>query len=121
LTGKELCNLLRQIRRKIAETNEIEYLSADCHNEEECLGTCPKCDAEIRCLEAELQRKVERGTAISIAGISAEYFRDYVDKKPFKNDLRVLIDDTGLRDTGLRTGSIRPNRSRSTRYNEEHT
>ncbi len=47
MTGKELCNLLRQIRRKIAETNEIEYLSADCHNEEECLGTCPKCDAEL--------------------------------------------------------------------------
>jgi len=72
MTGKEKCELLRSIRRKIAEDNNIEFLSADCNNEDDCAGTCPKCDAEIRFLEAELNRKAAQGESISISGIFDE-------------------------------------------------
>ena len=48
MTGKEKCKLLKAIRREIAETNGIVYLTSECTFEGECKGTCPKCDAEIR-------------------------------------------------------------------------
>ncbi|MGN1137503.1 MAG: DNA-directed RNA polymerase subunit alpha C-terminal domain-containing protein [Oscillospiraceae bacterium] len=64
MTGKEKCELLRAIRREIAERNGIEYLSAECHHEGDCLGTCPKCDAEARFLNSELERLVREGKSV---------------------------------------------------------
>ena len=72
LTGKQKCEMLRTIRKEIAQRNGIEYLSADCTHQGDCLGTCPKCDAEIRFLEYELNRKAQRGEEISIKGINNE-------------------------------------------------
>ena len=70
LTGKQKCEMLRTIRKEIAKRNGIEYLSADCTHEGDCLGTCPKCDAEVRFLEYELNRKAQKGESISIIGIN---------------------------------------------------
>ena len=72
LTGKQKCEMLRTIRREIAKRNGIEYLSADCTYKGECLGTCPKCDAEVRFLEYELNRKAQKGESISIIGINKD-------------------------------------------------
>lgn len=69
MTGKEKCNILREVRRAIAERNGIEFLSAECNNEKDCLGTCPKCEAEVRYLEAELKRKEKNGESVAIDGI----------------------------------------------------
>lgn len=70
MNGKEKCKLLKQIRKEIAESNGIIYLTSECTYEGECRGTCPKCDAEIRYLDAEIQRKVQKGEEITIGGIS---------------------------------------------------
>lgn len=61
MTGKQKCNLMRQKRKKIAEVNDITYLSAECNNDGYCLGTCAKCDAEISYLDEQLNRKVKSG------------------------------------------------------------
>lgn len=74
MTGKEKCNLLRQIRKEIAESNGIVYLTSECTYSGECKGTCPKCDAEIRYLDAEIQRLAREGKAISLAGLSLKTF-----------------------------------------------
>ena len=74
MTGKEKCELLRSIRREIAERNGIEYLSAECHHEGDCLGTCPKCDAEARFLNSELERLVKEGKSVDfVTGVTDMY------------------------------------------------
>ena len=74
MTGKEKCNLLRQIRKEIAESNGIVYLTSECTYSGDCKGTCPKCDAEIRYLDAEIQRLANEGKAISLSGLSLKTF-----------------------------------------------
>ncbi len=72
LTGKQKCEMLRNIRKEIAQKNGIEYLSADCTHQGDCPGTCPKCDVEVRFLEYELNRKAQKGETISIIGINED-------------------------------------------------
>lgn len=75
MTGKEKCRLLKQIRKEIAEANGIVYLTSECdYNGNDCTGTCPKCDAELRYLDSELNRIAASGTPITLAGLSLETF-----------------------------------------------
>jgi TonB family protein len=68
--GKRTCKILKEIRQQIAEKNEIEYVTSECHFQGECQGTCPKCEAEVRYLENELQRRKQMGKVVAVAGIS---------------------------------------------------
>lgn len=70
MRGKEKCRILRQIRREIAENNDIEFVTAECRYQGECRGTCPKCESELAYLEAELEKKRKIGRRIALAGIS---------------------------------------------------
>ena len=72
MTGKEKCNLLREIRKQIARANDIVYLSADCTYDGPCKGTCRVCDAEIQYLENALNEKVKRGESICLSGLSVD-------------------------------------------------
>ena len=74
MTGKEKCKLLKAIRREIAETNGIVYLTSECTFEGECKGTCPKCDAEIRYLDSEINRLIAEGKSVTLAGLSLNIF-----------------------------------------------
>ena len=78
MTGKEKCEILKSIRRQIAEANNIVYMEPECHHEGDCLGTCPKCDAQIRYIDSEISRKVAYGEQITVSGISVEPFEKYV-------------------------------------------
>ena len=69
--GKHTCKILKEIRRQIAEANGIEFVISECHYKGDCLGTCPKCEAEVRYLEQQLRARSLAGKAIAIAGISA--------------------------------------------------
>ena len=69
--GKQTCKILKDIRRQIAEANDIEFITSKCQYQGDCLGTCPKCEAEVRYLEQQLERKRMAGKAITILGISA--------------------------------------------------
>ena len=80
MTGKEKCEMLREIRRQIAESNDIVYLSAECHHTGDCAGTCPLCDAEIRYLDDEINRKMENGERVTLSGISVNAFESYFKK-----------------------------------------
>ena len=61
--GKQTCKILKEIRRQIAEANDIEFITSECQYQGDCLGTCPKCEAEVRYLEQQLE--------ITVLGISA--------------------------------------------------
>lgn len=68
--GKNTCKILKDIRRQIAESNDIEFVTSECKYQGDCSGTCPKCEAELRYLEAELNRRRQLGKAITLAGLS---------------------------------------------------
>lgn len=69
--GKQTCKILKDIRRQIAEANDIEFITSECQYQGDCLGTCPKCEAEVRYLEQQLERKRIAGKAVTVLGISA--------------------------------------------------
>lgn len=71
MKGKAKCKLLKDIRRKIAEKNDIEYVTSECKYQGDCSGTCPKCEAEVRYLEEELRKRQNIGKAVAVAGIAA--------------------------------------------------
>ena len=69
--GKSICNVLKTIRKQVADANEIKYEPRECHHQGECRGTCPACEAEVRYLESQLSIRRQLGKAVAIIGISA--------------------------------------------------
>ena len=80
MTGKEKCEILKSIRKQIAEANNIVYMEPECHHEGDCHGTCPKCDAQLRYLDAEINRKIAKDEQVTVSGISVEPFDEIVQK-----------------------------------------
>ena len=71
MNGKATCAILKQIRRDIAEKNDIALTIAECTHQGDCPGTCPRCEAEVRILEKALAEKKRKGLKTAVAGISA--------------------------------------------------
>lgn len=71
MKGKEKCKALKEIRQKIAEQNDIAFAVSECTHQGDCRGTCPKCEAELRYLERQLEIRKNLGKAVVVAGISA--------------------------------------------------
>jgi len=68
--GKQTCKILKEIRKQIAAENDIELVISECTYQGDCLGTCPKCEAEVRYLERELEKRQRMGKAAVFAGMS---------------------------------------------------
>ena len=68
--GKQTCKILKEIRKQIAEENDIKLVIEECTYHGDCLGTCPKCEAEVRYLERELEKRQRLGKAAVVAGLS---------------------------------------------------
>ena len=71
MNGKSKCKILKQIRQQIAAENDISYVVSECKHQGDCLGTCPKCEAEVRYLEEELHKKQLMGKKVAVAGVAA--------------------------------------------------
>ena len=71
MNGKDKCRILKDIRRQIAENNDIEWVVSECRHQGNCKGTCPKCESEVRKLERELSLRRKLGKTVAIAGVSA--------------------------------------------------
>lgn len=69
--GKQTCKILKEIRRQIAEANDIEFVTSECRYKGDCLGTCPKCETEVQYLEQQLRKRQLMGKAVVLAGLSA--------------------------------------------------
>lgn len=57
MKGKEKCEFLKEIRKRMAELNDIPYEPRECTYEGECTGTCPFCEKEAAELMAALKKK----------------------------------------------------------------
>lgn len=54
-SGKQKCEILKSIRRRVAEIYGLKYNPDECTHEGDCLGTCPKCDAELEDIQLQLE------------------------------------------------------------------
>lgn len=66
--GKQTCKILKEIRRQIAEANDIEFITSECQTRLSLVRS--KCEAEVRYLEQQLERKRRVGKAITLFGLS---------------------------------------------------
>lgn len=71
MIGKEKCRILKEIRQKIADENDIAYVTRECTYQGECRGTCPKCESELKYLEKQLAARAAAGKRIAIAALCA--------------------------------------------------
>ena len=70
MKGKQTCKILKGIRKQIAAENDIEFVTSECTYQGECKGTCPKCEAEVRYLEHELEKRQRMGKVAVISGMA---------------------------------------------------
>lgn len=98
MTGKQKCEILKDIRRKIAEENGIDLPMDECNFEGECLGFCEKCDAEARLLDELLKKRAASGEEICVVGVSQPTVSEAIEKiKKSEESLRGLsISGLGL-------------------------
>lgn len=71
MSGKDVCHYLKEVRRKIAEENNIPFEMPECTFKGECLGTCPKCESEVRYLEQKLTERKSLAKKVAVVGIAA--------------------------------------------------
>ena len=71
MKGKNKCKILKEIRQKIADENDIPYVTRECTYQGDCTGTCPKCEAELRYLEQELEKRRSLGKTVAVAAVAA--------------------------------------------------
>lgn len=69
MKGKDKCRILKEIRQRIADENDIPYVTRECGFHGECTGTCPRCESELRYLEQQLERRRRLGKRVSVAAL----------------------------------------------------
>ena len=69
--GKQKCKILKEIRQKIADENDIKYVTQECRHKGECTGTCPRCESELRYLEQQQKQRASLGKQIKLAALCA--------------------------------------------------
>ncbi|MBQ6119297.1 MAG: hypothetical protein IJK98_08700 [Clostridia bacterium] len=70
MLGKKKCKILREIRQKIAEENDIPFVTEECRYKGDCKGTCPKCESELRYLEQQLEKRRSLGKAVTVSALA---------------------------------------------------
>ena len=97
MLGKEKCRILKEIRQKIADENDIPYVTHECKYQGECKGTCPRCESELKYLENQLAARAATGKRIAIAALCAGMaFSMTGCASPFNNNKRVEEDIMGM-------------------------
>jgi hypothetical protein len=71
--GRDICSVLKTIRREIARKNGIDLTIPQCTYDGPCTGTCPQCESEVKALEIALQNIPNP----DLSGIGASACMDY--------------------------------------------
>lgn len=70
--GKRICKTLKELRKRIADANEIPFETDECTHKGECLGTCPKCEQEVNYLINSIEKHEQEGKPVVIEGLMTE-------------------------------------------------
>ena len=68
--GKKKCKMLREIRRRIADENDIPFVTEECKYKGDCKGTCPKCESELKYLEEQIEKRRALGKRATVAAVA---------------------------------------------------
>lgn len=71
MNGRQKCEIINQIRRKVAQLNDIDFVIYDCTFDGECSGRCQKSDSELNYLESELEKRLDAGFKLNLKGVFA--------------------------------------------------
>ncbi len=106
MQGKEKCRILKQIRQRIADENDIPYVTRECSFRGECRGTCPRCERELLYLERQLALRASLGKRVAVAALCASLSLGAASCAPFGgrtvsggDDLSGMIEYTEPSDT----------------------
>ena len=83
MQGKQKCRILKEIRQRIADENDIPFVTQECRHQGNCSGTCPRCESELRYLEQQLAQRAagspsaaeSRCCMLPLSEASGEYAR----------------------------------------------
>ena len=78
MNGRQKCEMINQIRKKVADNNHIDFVIYDCTFEGDCTGRCAKSDSELNYLEKELEKRQNEGLKLNLNGV----FALDIDEKP---------------------------------------
>ena len=71
-TGKRICQALKNLRKRIADANEIPFEIEECTHKGDCPGTCPKCESELRYLMESINQREQEGKPVVVDGLMSE-------------------------------------------------
>ena len=71
MLGKQKCKILKEIRQRIADENDIPYITRECTFQGDCSGTCPRCESELRYLESQLALRSSMKKSVTVAALCA--------------------------------------------------
>ena len=71
MLGKQKCRILKEIRQRIADENDIPFVTRECSFQGECRGTCPRCESELRYLERQLALRASLKKGVTVAALCA--------------------------------------------------
>jgi len=69
--GKKTCEVLRAVRKQVADLNGIQYVPVECTHEGDCIGTCPACERERQYVEEQLSLRAMAGHTLKVVGVAA--------------------------------------------------
>lgn len=69
MNTRQKCEVINQIRKRVADANGIDFTVYECTFEGECPKDCQKSDSELRYLEGELERMQDNGERINLNGV----------------------------------------------------
>ena len=81
MNGRQKCEIINQIRKKVADNNDIDFVIYDCTFEGECTGRCAKSDSELNYLEGELEKRQNKAVKLNLKGV----FTLDIDEKTIEN------------------------------------
>jgi len=64
LKGKSTCHKLKEMRKKFAEANGIDFFEEECTYNGPCNGTCPYCDSKTRELTNKAKELQKNGAIV---------------------------------------------------------
>lgn len=98
MAGKDKCEFLKGIRKRMAEANGIPYEPRECTFEGDCIGTCPYCEKEAAEILSKLKEKGE-----NIIKTDTETIATFEENKKMYDDYEVyagsLVNDDVIDET----------------------
>ncbi len=70
--GKRICRTLKELRKRIADANDIPYEIEECPHKGDCPGTCPICESEVHYLMDAIDKRDIEGKPVIVEGLMSE-------------------------------------------------